>query len=163
MRAPGVFWQEAERALVGRLGHSIIHEAVDCNARRDECDGSAIRWLGSDCEKRSISGRELSLSSNRLAHALRVFGFGRLDKLFTFLGRVPELDVTAICTWKCSALFGPLLSAFDSEPELTQRFKALCDLAAQEGAPCADMFELQRKPGQAKLRQAYAASLASWQ
>lgn len=161
MRAPGVFWQEAERDLVGRLGHSIVHEAVDCNVRRDECDGLAIRWLGSDCEKGSISGRKLFLSSNHFAHALRAFGFGQVDKLFTFLGRVPELDLIALCTWKCSALFGPLLSAFAPEPELIQRFEALCDLAAQEGAPCADMFELQGKPGQAKFRQAYAVSLAS--
>jgi len=119
MTAPVDFWQEAASDLAGldgRPGLNIAHEAVDCHVLRGEGGRTAIRWLGAGGEEKGISYSELARSSNRFANALRALGLGRGDKVFTLLGRVPELHVTALGTWKCGGVFCPLFSAFGPEP-----------------------------------------------
>ncbi len=119
MTAPGDFWETAARDLAGldgRPGLNIAHEAVDCHVQRGEGDRTAILWLGSGGEERRLSYRDLALSSNRFANALRALGLGRGDRVFTLLGRVPELLVAALGTWKCGGVFCPLFSAFGPEP-----------------------------------------------
>lgn len=119
MSMADAFWQEARRDLAGfegKTGLNIAHEACDCHVLRGEGERTAIRWLGTGGEERSISYRELRGASNRFANALRRLGVGRGDKVFTLLGRVPELHVAALGTWKCGAVFCPLFSAFGPEP-----------------------------------------------
>ena len=119
MTAPGDFWETAAKDLAGldgRPGLNIAHEAVDCHVQRGEGDRTAILWLGSGGEERRLSYRDLALSSNRFANALRALGLGRGDRVFTLLGRVPELHVAALGTWKCGGVFCPLFSAFGPEP-----------------------------------------------
>lgn len=119
MTEPDDFWRHAQEDLsgfAGRAGLNIAHEAVDCHVEHGDGSRTAIRWLGMGGEERNISYRDLSLSSNRFANALRSLGLGQGDKLFTLLGRVPELHITALGTWKCGAVFCPLFSAFGPEP-----------------------------------------------
>ena len=119
MSTSDAFWQEARRDLAGFAGNTglnISHEACDCHVLRGEGERTAIRWLGSGGEERNISYRELRGASNRFANALRRLGVARGDRVFTLLGRVPELHVAALGTWKCGAVFCPLFSAFGPEP-----------------------------------------------
>ena len=119
MTGPNDFWRHAQEDLTGfsgRAGLNIAREAVDCHVERGDGDRTAIRWLGAGGEERNISYRDLALSSNRFANALRQLGLGRGDRLFTLLGRVPELHITALGTWKCGAVLCPLFSAFGPEP-----------------------------------------------
>ena len=119
MTEPDDFWWQAQEDLTGfsgRAGLNIAREAVDCHVERGDGDRTAIRWLGAGGEERNISYRDLALSSNRFANALRQLGLGRGDRLFTLLGRVPELHITALGTWKCGAVLCPLFSAFGPEP-----------------------------------------------
>jgi acetyl-CoA synthetase len=113
------FWDGARRSLAelpGGQGLNIAHEAVD----RHLLDGNgyriAIRWIGSGGSKRDISYAELSQAASRFANALKDLRIGAGDRVFSLLGRIPELPVTALGTWKRRAVFCPLFSAFGPEP-----------------------------------------------
>ncbi|MFN4142904.1 acetate--CoA ligase [Aestuariivirga sp.] len=119
MIAPDPFWQMAERDLAGfsdNKGINIAHETCDCHVERGDGARIAIRWLGAGGEARNITYAELSRASNRFANVLRSLGIGSGDKVFTLLGRVPELHIAALGTWKRGAVFCPLFSAFGPEP-----------------------------------------------
>lgn len=119
MAASDRFWQEAQADLAGLpgvAGMNIAQEACDAHVLRGEGGRAAIRWIGTGGDERTISYGELSRLSSRFANSLRSLGVGRGDRVFTLLGRVPELHVTALGTWKCGAVFCPLFSAFGPEP-----------------------------------------------
>jgi acetyl-CoA synthetase len=119
MAEPGEFWRKAGRDLVGlpdSKGVNIAHEACDHHVLEGRGGRTAIRWLGTGGDQRDINYRELSLASNRFANALQALGIGKGDRIFTLLGRVPELHIAALGVWKLGAIFCPLFSAFGPEP-----------------------------------------------
>jgi acetyl-CoA synthetase len=112
-------WEAARTALdglPGGRGLNIAHEAVDRHARGPRADHIAMRWLGRDGSVTTATYAELASRSNRFANALRALGVGRGDRVFTLLGRVPELYLTAIGTLKNSSVLSPLFPAFGPEP-----------------------------------------------
>ena len=99
MTAVSQFWARARRDLAelpGGQGLNIAYEAVD----RHVLDGNgrriAIRWIGSGGSKRDISYAELSQAASRFANALKDLGIGAGDRVFSLLGRVPELHITVL-------------------------------------------------------------------
>ncbi len=113
------FWDEARRDLAGLpggIGLNIAHEAVDRHVADGNGERIAIRWIGAGGSQRDISYRELSRDSNRFANALKALGIGAGDRVFSLLGRIPELHIAALGTWKLRAVFCPLFSAFGPEP-----------------------------------------------
>lgn len=113
------FWQQAAHDLAGLPGGrglNIAHEACDRHVSEGNGDRTAIFWLGAGGERRGISYAELAKASNRFANALRSLGVANGDRVFSLLGRVPELHVAALGAWKCGAVFCPLFSAFGPEP-----------------------------------------------
>lgn len=113
------FWQDAESDLAGLpagRGLNIAYEACDRHVAEGNGERIAIRWLGSGGNQRDISYGELSRDSNRFANALRALGVAAGERVFTLLGRVPELHVTALGAWKRGAVFCPLFSVFGPEP-----------------------------------------------
>ncbi len=112
-------WAEARAALDGLpegRGLNIAHEAVDRHAKGAQGRRIALCWLGKDGTRREISYAELAALSNRFANVLRDLGVGKGDTVFSLLGRVPALYVTALGALKNGSVFCPLFSAFGPEP-----------------------------------------------
>lgn len=113
------YWDEALQSLArlpGGRGLNIAHETVDRHVLEGNGETTAIRWLGSGGSRRDITYGELSIASARFASALAALGVKAGDRVFTLLGRVPELHVTALGVWKLGGVFCPLFSAFGPEP-----------------------------------------------
>jgi acetyl-CoA synthetase len=110
--------------LPGGAGLNIAHEAVDRHAAGPRADVIALRWLGRDGTRREFTYAELSRLSNRFANALRGLGVRPGDRIVSLLGRVPELQVAALGTWKLGGVFCPLFSAFGPEPIRTRLEKS---------------------------------------
>jgi acetyl-CoA synthetase len=112
-------WAEARRQLDGLprgRGLNIAHEAVDRHATGPYADRIALRWLGRDGTVTDATFSELAARTNRFANALRQLGIGKGDRVFTLLGRVPELHVAVLGTLKNASVLCPLFSAFGPEP-----------------------------------------------
>ena len=112
-------WTEARAALDGLpegRGLNIAHEAVDRHAEGPQGRRIALRWLGKDGSRHEISYAALAAGSNRFANVLRGLGVGRGDTVFSLLGRVPALYLTALGALKNGSVFCPLFSAFGPEP-----------------------------------------------
>ena len=110
--------------LPGGAGLNIAHEAVDRHATGAGGSRTALRWLGRDGTRRDFSYAELRELSNRFANVLRGLGVGPGDRVVSLLGRVPELHIAALGTWKLGAVFCPLFSAFGPEPVRTRLEKS---------------------------------------
>jgi acetyl-CoA synthetase len=87
-------WTKA-RALLDGLpegqGLNIAHEAVDRHLRGPRADRVALRWLGKSGERREFTYRHLAAETNRFANVLTGLGLAPGGRVFTLLGRVPEL------------------------------------------------------------------------
>jgi acetyl-CoA synthetase len=116
-------WRKA-RALLdglpGGRGLNIAHEAVDRHAQGRLADRIALRWIGKAGERRELSYRDLADATNRFADALTGLGAGPGDRVFTLLGRVPELYIAVLGALKAKAVVSPLFSAFGPEPIATR-------------------------------------------
>ena len=113
----GFRWEtvRAELAAPGG-GLNIAWAALDRHIASNEGDRLALLWLGKNGERRTYSYRELAAATNRFAHLLKRFGVGKGERVFTLLGRTPELYVAALGTLRNGSVFSPLFSAFGPEP-----------------------------------------------
>lgn len=102
--------------LPGGAGLNLAYEAVDRHAQGTGGKRTALRWLGKDGTVKDFAYAELSRTSNRLANVLRQLGLGKGDRVFSLLGRVPELYFAALGTLKNTSVFCPLFSQFGPEP-----------------------------------------------
>ena len=112
-------WDDARRLLDGLPdggGLNIAHEAVVRHARGPRADHVAIRWRGKSGDNRDLSYRDLDALTNRFANTLRTLGVKPGDRVYTLLGRVPELHVAVLGALKAGAVVSPLFSAFGPEP-----------------------------------------------
>ncbi len=119
-QACAAFTWEGARAMLAGLpggrGLNIAHEAVDRHAVGRLRDRLALRFLTKDGGRRDFTYGELAEATSRFANALRTLGVGKGDRVFTLLGRVPELYVAALGTLKNGSVFCPLFSAFGPDP-----------------------------------------------
>ncbi|MBZ4420259.1 acetate--CoA ligase [Myxococcus sp. RHSTA-1-4] len=112
-------WEAAERELAGLPGGrglNIAHEAVDRHVLEGRGAKTALRWRGKRGERKDLTYAELSAATHRFAHALAGLGVHAGERVFSLLGRIPELYVTALGTLKHRAVYCPLFSAFGPEP-----------------------------------------------
>lgn len=111
-------WADERRTLAGLDGDrlNIAHEAVDRHVLDGHADRTALRFVRADGSVRSQSFAELADETSRFAGVLRDLGVKRGERVFSLLGRVPELYTTALGTLKRGAVFCPLFSAFGPEP-----------------------------------------------
>ena len=115
----GTFTWAQARALLDGLpggGLNIAHEAVDRHIRGSRGDRLALRWIGRDDRIRDFSYSELGNAANRFANVLAQRGITKGDRVFSLLGRTPELYIAALGTLKNGSVFSPLFSAFGPEP-----------------------------------------------
>jgi acetyl-CoA synthetase len=111
-------WNEARRFLDGLPGGglNIAFEAVERHVKHGRGETHALRWLGRDGSRRNVTYRELNAWANRFATLLVSLGAEKGDRVFSLLGRVPELHAVAFGTLKAGCVFSPLFSAFGPEP-----------------------------------------------
>ena len=113
-------WQ-AVRATFTRDGSLNIAEvALDRQIAAGHGEAVAIRFLRKNGSAESISYAELTAATARFASALDAHDVARGGRVFSLLGRVPELYVTALGTLRRGAVFTPLFSAFGPEPIRTR-------------------------------------------
>ena len=104
------------QGLPNGKGLNIAHEAVDRHADGPRGGHVALRWLGSEGATRSITYAELRAESNRFANLIRNLGIASGDTVAVLTGRIPELYMAALGTFKNTSIFCPLFSAFGPEP-----------------------------------------------
>jgi acetyl-CoA synthetase len=103
-------WKSLRReldGLPGGKGLNIAHEAVDRHASGPNGGRLAIRWLGEKGEVLDFTYRDLRDESNRFANVLQHLGVRRGERIFVLTGRIPDLYVAALGTWK--RLLPPIL------------------------------------------------------
>ena len=111
-------WQAA-RALLDGLpggGLNIAYEAIDRHVTHGRGDKIAIRSIAGDGTRRDYSYATLAAETNRFANVLAALSVGKGERVYSLLGRTPELYIAAMGTLKVGAVFSPLFSAFGPEP-----------------------------------------------
>jgi acetyl-CoA synthetase len=112
-------WHDVNRELEGLpngQGLNISHEAIDRHASGPRRHHVALRWLGKEGQVVEYSYVDLQHLTNRFANLLQKLEVGKGDTVFVLTGRIPELYVAALGTWKNGSVFCPLFSAFGPEP-----------------------------------------------
>jgi acetyl-CoA synthetase len=111
-------WPQARGLLDGLPGGglNIAYEAIDRNVKAGRDNKLALRWIGRDDSICDFSYAALGAAINRFANVLATRGVGRGGRVYSLLGRVPELYIAALGTLKNGAVFSPLFSAFGPEP-----------------------------------------------
>ncbi len=119
-RVRAAFTWDAARALLdglpGGRGLNIAWEAVDRHAAGSRRDHVALRWLGKRGEVREYTYAHLRELTDRFANVLDGLGVRRGERVYSLVGRIPELYVAALGTLKHGSVFCPLFSAFGPEP-----------------------------------------------
>jgi acetyl-CoA synthetase len=112
-------WQTAASELIGQgdvRNLNVARLAVDRHASGPRRDHLALRWLGRRGQQRDLTFAELAELSSRFANVLAELEVGAGETVVALLGRVPDLYVAALGTWKQRAIFSPLFAAFGPEP-----------------------------------------------
>ena len=99
---------------------NIADAAVERHVASGRGDAIAIRWQGKRGQSRTVTYAELAEQSRRFANALQSLGVTAGDRVFSLLGRVPELYPVIIGSVRHQAVFCPLFSAFGPEPIATR-------------------------------------------
>jgi acetyl-CoA synthetase len=112
-------WPAARAQLDGLpagRGLNIAHEAVDRHGNGPSAARAALRCVAKDGSVTELTYADLRDQTNRFANLLGSLGIGKGDRVFSLLGRTPELYVAALGTLKNTSVFAPLFSAFGPEP-----------------------------------------------
>ena len=84
-------WEAARADMAMPAGLNIAYHALDRHVTNGLGDKLALRWLGKSGERRDYTYSELLGLSNRFANLLRDMGVGPGERVFSLLGRIPEL------------------------------------------------------------------------
>jgi acetyl-CoA synthetase len=117
-------WADARAALDGLPGGglNIAHEAVQRHATGARAEQVALRFLRRDGSRTEMTYAELAARVGDFARLLDALGVRAGERVFTLLGRTPELFVAALGTLAHRAVLCPLFSAFGPEP-IAQRMR----------------------------------------
>ena len=111
-------WAKAQTLLDGlpQGGLNIAHEAVDRHVLAGRGGKLALRWIGRNNRVQDFSYENLQAATNRFANVLAQRDIAKGQRVFSLLGRTPELYIAALGTLKNGSVFSPLFSAFGPEP-----------------------------------------------
>ncbi|MGA8748620.1 MAG: AMP-binding protein, partial [Pseudolabrys sp.] len=111
-------WTQARGLLDGLPGGglNIAHEAIDRHLKAGRGNKLALRWIARDDSIRDFTYTALGAAVNGFSNVLAQRGITKGDRVFSLLGRVPELYIAALGTLKNGSVFSPLFSAFGPEP-----------------------------------------------
>lgn len=108
--------QDAQLKGLASGGINIGFEALDRHLGSPIEHKTALRWISKDAQIINFSYRELYLQSNGFADLLTQLGLSPGNRVFSLVGRRPELYIAAMGTLKAGCTFTPLFSAFGPEP-----------------------------------------------
>lgn len=111
-------WHDARQLIDGLPdgGFNIAHEALERHVNAGHGAQIALRWIAKNGERTDFTYEELSKLTNRFANVLRSRGLKKGARVYSLLGRTPELYIAALGTLKAGCVFCPLFSAFGPEP-----------------------------------------------
>lgn len=111
-------WKNARQSMGGPAPGmlNIAYEAIDRHVAEGRGDIMALRWVARDGTRREYSYSEMKTETDRFARLLQDLDVKPGDKVFSLLGRVPELYFAALGSLKAGAIFCPLFSVFGPEP-----------------------------------------------
>ncbi|WP_020576632.1 acetate--CoA ligase [Actinopolymorpha alba] len=112
-------WDSARGWLAGlpdERGLNIAHEAVDRHAEGPRAGKVAVVCRDRQGRISELTYGQLRSSTSRFANLLRDLGLAPGESVFSLLGRVPELYVTALGTLKHTSVFAPLFPGLGPEP-----------------------------------------------
>ncbi|MEU2262176.1 AMP-binding protein [Streptomyces sp. NPDC019645] len=115
----GFTWSQARGELAGLPGGGLnmaAHEAVDRHVAQGRGDRVALCCIARDNAVSTVTYADLAVRTSRFADLLRSLGIGRGDRVFTLLGRCPELYTAVLGTLKNTSVLCPLFSAFGPDP-----------------------------------------------
>lgn len=111
-------WGDARKLIDGFADGTlnIAHEAIDRHVLAGHGAQIALRWIAKSGARTGFTYLDLAQRTNRFANVLRRQGINRGDRVYSLLGRTPDLYIAALGTLKAGAIFCPLFSAFGPEP-----------------------------------------------
>jgi len=111
-------WAESEQQMdkLPGGGLNIAYECVDRHVIHGLGKHTALRWISRGEKRDDISFTKLASSSNQFANVLKSLNVKRGERVFSLLGRVPELYIGVFGTLKSGCVYCPLFSAFGPEP-----------------------------------------------
>jgi acetyl-CoA synthetase len=113
----GFAWDAVRAELAAPNGGlNIAYAALDRHVLGGAGERLALLWLGKNGERQTHTYCELAAASHRFANLLKRLGVRKGERVFTLLGRIPELYVAALGTLRNGSVFAPLFSAFGPEP-----------------------------------------------
>lgn len=118
-------WDEEFSHLSGlpdHAGYNIAFECIDRHCLNGNGTELALKWRRPQAAQEEFSYRSMMELTNQMAQVLTSLDIQKGDVVFSLLGRVPELYVTALGTLKTTAIFSPLFSVFGPEP-IAQRME----------------------------------------
>ncbi len=112
-------------AGMGAGEYNIAYAAVDRHANGPAANRTAFRfiaeggWDGAS-SSRDLSYAELGTLTAKFTNVLRALGVHHGDKVFTIMGRCPELYIAMLGALRNGSVVSPLFSAFGPEPIATR-------------------------------------------
>ena len=110
---------------MGSGGCNIAYAAVDRHAQGPAATRTALRfipeagWDGA-LASHDLSYAELGRLASRFTNVLRALGVNKGDRVFTIMGRTPELYIAMLGALRNGSVVSPLFSAFGPEPIATR-------------------------------------------
>jgi len=107
-------------------GHcNIAYAAVDRHVGGPVASRVALRFATQQDSDSAIATRDLTYGelarlTSRFTNVLRVLGIAKGDRIFTIMGRIPELYITILGALRNGSVVSPLFSAFGPEPIATR-------------------------------------------
>jgi acetyl-CoA synthetase len=106
-------WRTARADLLDANGClNMAYACVDRHVTAGRGESLAFRFLGRSGTAHDISYGELAALTNRFANVLTDLGIRPGDAVFSLLGRVPELYITAVGSLKARCVFSALFASF---------------------------------------------------
>lgn len=96
-------WKKEQSGLTGLPGGkgiNIAYEAVDRHTEGQLKDSLAIRFIRKDDQREDYSYGMLKDLTAKFANILRKLGLEEGERVFSLLGRVPELYIVALGSFK---------------------------------------------------------------
>jgi acetyl-CoA synthetase len=112
-------WKETALELGGLpdgKGLNIAHEAITRHSRTHLKDTVALRFIRKDRSFHDFTYSVLEKKTSKFANVLEHLGIQKGERVFSLMGRIPELYIVALGTLKYTAVFCPLFSVFGPEP-----------------------------------------------
>ncbi len=107
---------EKELGIHDREELNLAHLAIDRHTNSYRRDKVALHWEGKNGEMESYTFAELSALTNKFANVLAGLGLAKGDRVFTYMGRIPEIYITLFGSLKFGAIVGPLFADFGPDP-----------------------------------------------